>query len=201
MAVASVQTRIVCVCGLGLEAGNNVTEGGMLDLNELANGCPAITRAFGQYLAEAGGVCLESQGHSQGVSLSFSGSATGAYSLHWPPVTEQVLRCLNDPEVATEHGAVGIAVLLVKNVVGLTTVERSRKGTGFDYWLGDEGELPFQNKARLEVSGIRQGSTGEIGARVKNKLGQVAPSDGTELPAYVVVVEFGRPCAEMRRKA
>jgi len=36
-------------------------------------------------------------------------------------------------------------------------IERSRKGTGFDYWLGsaDEvGELPFQNKVRLEVSGI-----------------------------------------------
>jgi len=41
----------------------------MLNLSELANGSPAITSAFGQYLAEAGALCLESQGHVQGKQM------------------------------------------------------------------------------------------------------------------------------------
>ena len=84
----------------------------MLDLNDLGNGLPAITKYFGMALAEAGGVCLESQGHVQGVQLRVRGYSNGSYPLAWPLVTEQTLRCWNDHEVATEHGAMGIAVLL-----------------------------------------------------------------------------------------
>lgn len=172
----------------------------MLDLSDLAQGFPAITSAFGQYLAEAGAVCLESQGHPQGKDLSVQGDHSRQYSLQWPLVTDQMMRCLNDPQITTEHGAVGIAALLVKKLVGCSVVERSRKGTGFDYWLGDHAVMPFQNKARLEVSGIRQGTDITVRKRVREKLRQTDPSDGTALPAYVVVVEFGTPLAEMRRK-
>jgi hypothetical protein len=172
----------------------------VLDLGELANGCPAITPAYGGYLAEAGGVCLESQGHEPGVALSVTGQATESHELKWPEVTDQMTRCHNDPEVATEHGAVGIAILLAKRVVGYSVIQRSRKGTGFDWWLGNEDELPFQNKARLEVSGIRAGTAAQISARVREKIAQVTPSDRTELPAHAIVVEFGQPCAEVRRK-
>ncbi|MDZ8138567.1 MAG: hypothetical protein RM049_25205 [Nostoc sp. DedQUE04] len=76
-----------------------------------------------------------------------------------------------------------------------TVIERSRKGTGFDYWLGSEdeaGELPFQNQVRLEVSGIRKADDNRIRARVKQKIEQTNPSDG-EFPAYVIIVEFSRP--------
>ncbi|MEH2318575.1 hypothetical protein [Nostoc sp.] len=76
-----------------------------------------------------------------------------------------------------------------------TVIERSRKGTGFDYWLGSEeeaGELPFQNKVRLEVSGIRKADDSRVRARVKQKIEQTNPSDGT-FPAYIIIVEFSRP--------
>jgi hypothetical protein len=96
-------------------------------------------------------------------------------------------------------GAVGIAVLLAKKEIGYAVIERSRKGTGFDYWMGDDSEIPFQNKARLEISGIRNGNDNEIKARVKQKLKQTDRSDGY-LPAYVIVVEFSCPLAEVRRK-
>lgn len=171
----------------------------MIDLSKLGEGLPAITPAFGQVLAEAGGVCLESQGHSQGDALEVTGDRSKRYSLAWPPVTEQALRCWNDAEVATEHGAVGVAVLLAKKEIGYAVVERSRKGTGFDYWMGDDTEVPFQNKARLEISGIRSGDDRDVRARVRQKLKQTNPSDGA-LPAYVVVVEFGAPLAEVRQK-
>lgn len=171
----------------------------MLDLNDLAAGLPAITPAFGMALAEAGGVCLESQGHSQGDLLHVMGVYDTKYFLAWPPVTNQAQRCWNDPEVATEHGAVGLAVLLAKNEIGYTVIERARKGTGFDYWMGDETDVPFQSKARLEVSGIRCGSKLDVRTRVKQKLNQTSKSDGT-LSAYVVVIEFSVPLAEVRRK-
>jgi len=41
----------------------------MLNLNELGEGLPAITPAFGRALAEAGGICLESEGHVEGEQL------------------------------------------------------------------------------------------------------------------------------------
>jgi len=171
----------------------------MLNLSDLGEGLPAITPAFGRALAEAGGICLESQGHVQGDQLRVSGDFEKDHTLAWPPVTDQTLRCWNDPEVATEHGAVGVAVLLAKKEVGYAVIERSRKGTGFDYWMGDDTSFPFQNKARLEISGIRRGDASDIRARVRQKLKQTEPSDGL-LPAYVIVVEFGSPLAEVRRK-
>lgn len=172
----------------------------MLDLSDLAQGFPAITPAFGQYLAEAGAVCLESQGHPKGKDLRVQGDHTKQFSLQWPSVTEQMQSCLNDTEVATEHGAVGIAALLVKKVIGYSLVQRSRRGTGFDYWLGEQTRIPFQNKARLEVSGIRQGTDSAVKQRVKTKLRQTDPSDKMGLPAYIVVIEFGKPLADMRSK-
>ena len=172
----------------------------MLDLSDLANGLPAISPAFGQYLAEAGAVCLESQGHANGQELSVQGIRSEDYTLRWPEVTDQTERCLNDPEVATEHGAVGIGVLLMKQLIGYAVIQRSRKGTGFDYWLGDESDMPFENKARLEVSGIRNGDQKEVKARVRAKLAQTEVSDETRLPAYIVVVEFGQPVADVRQR-
>ena len=170
-----------------------------LDLCNLGDGLPAITPAWGTSLAEAGGVCLESQGHERGVELRLKGDRSSCYSLIWPEVTDQVLKCWNDSEVTTEHGAVGVAVLLVKREIGYSVVERSRKGTGFDYWIGDETELPFRNLARLEISGIRKGGNSVVNARVKEKLKQVEKS-GDSPAAHVVVVEFGTPLAEMRQK-
>ena len=172
----------------------------MLNLSDLAKGLPAITSSFGQYLAEAGAVCLESQGHQQGRILDVQGEQPQQYPIYWPHVTDQLSRCLNDPDEATEYGAVGIAVLITKKLVGYSVVDRSRKGTGFDYWLGDEAGVPFQNKARLEVSGIRNGDEKALKSRVNKKLRQTDPSDSTGLPAYIVVVEFGRPVVEVRKK-
>jgi len=171
----------------------------MLDLNTLANGLPAITPALGKALAEAGGVCLEDRGHIQGKALQVQGYTKNEYALFWPAVTEQARRCWNDTEVATEYGAVGIAVLLAKSEIGYSVIERSRKGTGFDYWLGNDKDSLFQNKARLEISGIRKGDDKSLRTRVNQKVKQTDPSDGT-LPAFVIVIEFGCPVAEVREK-
>ena len=111
-------------------------------------------------------------------------------------------RCYNDEESTTELGAYAVAFLLVLDLTDYTVIKRSRRGTGFDYWLGtgdDSETFPFQNKERLEVSGIRSGDNSRIKARVNDKLKQVEPSNPTTLPALIVIVEFSAPLSEVVR--
>jgi len=175
---------------------------GTLRLMELSKGLPGITPAFGQTLAEAGAVCFEDQNHANGVELQVQGTFQAKYQVFWQQVTDQLIRCYNDEESTTELGAYGVAFLLVLDLTGYTVIKRSRRGTGFDYWLGraqDNEELPFQNKERLEVSGIRTGDDSRIKARVNEKLRQVQSSNTTALPALIVVVEFSAPLSRMVR--
>jgi hypothetical protein len=117
-------------------------------------------------------------------------------------VTDQQRRTYNDLPWATEMGAYGIAILIVKAVTGKKAIERSKKGPGFDYWVGetDDDELIFSNKARLEVSGILNGTDSEIAARLKNKRAQVQVSNHLDVPAYVAIIEFGQPQAHLEMK-
>lgn len=172
-----------------------------LNLPDLAHGLPAITPAFGAALAEAGAVCLTGQGHTQGAQLQITGDWTAAYNLYWQPVTPQMLRCWNDQEYTTEQAAYAIALLLMKQLKDFTVVERSRRGTGFDYWLGHQnaGWFSLQKLVRLEVSGIRQGTLSQIKARVKLKAEQLKPV-GQLLPAYIVVVEFSQPLTWVKQR-
>lgn len=152
-------------------------------------------------MAEAMAVCLDSQEHHIDAFLSVTGFFQGQYELKHGLVTDQMRRGHNDPDVATEYGAYGISILLIDFNTDLTVIERSRKGKGFDFWLGskDSPAPYFQQKARLEVSGIRQGTDGAVDSRLKRKIKQTQPSDGT-LPAYIAVIEFGTPKAKVVMK-
>jgi len=174
-----------------------------LVLTKLREGLPAITSEYGAALSQAGAVCFQDQNHTNGVELKVNGTFNAKFNVHWQEVTDQMLRCWNDLEFTTEQAAYGVAFLLMRDLAGYTVIRRSRKGTGFDYWLGseeNEGDLLFQDKARLEVSGIRKGGSSRLGARVTQKLNQVTPSDGLLLPAYIVVVEFGTPISQVVKK-
>jgi hypothetical protein len=175
----------------------------ILNLQHLNQGLPAITPAFGAAIAEAGAICLTDEAHVLGVILEVEGEFSTRFQLDWQPVTEQARRCWNDEEYTTEQAAYGIAFLLILQLTNLTVIERSRKGTGFDYWLGSQDSnsmLPFQRMARLEVSGIRKGSRSQINARVKQKTEQTRASDAEGSPAYIIVVEFSRPISTVIAK-
>ncbi len=120
--------------------------------------------------------------------------------LSWERVSNQQQQTYADLHEATEYGACAIAILVVENTTRNVVVERSKKGTFFDYWVGSEGkgEL-FQGRARLEVSGILNGDDKKVEMRVAQKLEQVKQAKG-KLPTYVAVVEFGRPKARVVRK-
>ena len=188
----------------------------MLDLSELdTDDIPGVDRHKGNDLARAAVVCLEAQNHQPGVRLTVRWMSGKSYPLTWPVGTAQSRRSRADASEATEDGAAGIAILLTIREIGYTVVMRSRKTTGFDYWLGNRdasnvnliertATAELQHlleddalivKGRLEVSGILQGSDSQIRARSEQKLDQTERSASTGLPAYVIVVEFGSPIA------
>jgi len=166
-----------------------------LNLDDLRNGTPGITPAFGGCLCEAAAVCFEDRSHSTGVAMDLKGAfSSQVVAVRWSSVTAQARQCYADMQFAAEFGAYGIAVLLVEQFTSLTVHERSRKGTGFDYWLAPKGSSQplFQDKSRLEVSGILDGAEAEIRTRMKEKLAQLNRG-GVPLPGYGVVVHFAPP--------
>lgn len=175
-----------------------------MNLASLMEGIPALTPALGGTLAEAAAVCFANQGHDETCLLQVQWEAEQRpFTLHRPLVSETMLRSYRDMQETTELGACGVAVLVVREIIGYTVVERSVKGTGFDYWLGTvnsspSGLEPFERKARLEVSGILQGGTKIAEARIREKIFQTRRSAG-DYPAYLVVVEFGTPMARMEQ--
>ena len=165
-----------------------------LELSRLGEGMPGITPECGGALAQAAAVCLENQQHAPGVSMSVDGDYRQVFEVEWKPATEQARRSWSDLQDATEDGACGIAAILVEELAGYTVFKRSWKGTGFDYWLSPKGleRLLFQEQARLEVSGILNGSEADVSRRLREKKAQIEKFE-IRLPGFVVIVEFGSP--------
>jgi hypothetical protein len=176
----------------------------VLDLKTLGAGIPALTAAIGAMHAESAAVCLENQGHAESVELLVSENKE-QFELRRKPVSARMRRAYFDLQNATELGACGIALLLARELTGLTAIQQSRKGGGFDYWLGPANQpadtLAFQNSARLEVSGILSGTETQMSTRLKQKVDQMEPSDDTGLPGIAVVIEFSRPQAKLEQRS
>ena len=164
---------------------------------------PGWSLTFGAFCAEAAAVCLDERGLAEGVLLRVDGIQLCEIALRWDTVSDDTRRFNADVEVATEYGAYGVSALIMPYLTNLTVIERSVKGKGFgfDFWLGsiDDLDTVFQRKARLEVSGIRQGAESAVQSRVNMKLRQISPSD-TMAPGYVAVIEFGTPRARVVEK-
>ncbi len=172
----------------------------ILDLALLERGLPGVSPTWGGFLAEASAVCLEHHDHPAGVQLRVRGVFETVIPVHWSTtVTEQVLASWDDQQELVEYGACGVAIVAIFKLAAHKVIRRARKGTRVDYWLADaESTLPFQEAARLEVSGILNGSDSEVAKRVRDKTSQVNQAAST-LAAFVVVVEFSTPQAHMAR--
>ncbi len=174
----------------------------VLNLDDLARGMPGITPAYGASLSQAALVCLDDQNHSSGVDLRIDGDYNRSLPVIWSQqMDDQIRRTWAEHEDTTEQGAYGIAALLIIKLTDLIVLERSRRGTGFDYWLGpaDSSDLLFQNKSRLEVTGIRSGGEAELKSRMNKKINQVKKFDYS-IPAYIIVVEFSRPQSRIKKQ-
>jgi len=164
-----------------------------IDLTMLHNGVTGLSPRYGGFLWEGAAVCFKENGHNSDVRLSGEGHFPHTYEIACGPLHPDAGGSFGDLQEATEFGAMGIALAVISSETGLRA-RRSHKGTGFDFWLGtDDGGLAFNNKARLEVSGILKEKTNEAPARLQEKLHQTARSSNIGLPAYAAVVEFGIP--------
>lgn len=170
-----------------------------LKFSTLKRGLPGVTRPVANSYVQAAEVCLLHHGHHRRIQLTVDGDFIETFGLKWRVPTNQTRRSWADLQEATERGASAIAFLLMLELTDYTVIERSRKGTGFDYWLGKHEQPLFQRSARLEISGMLSGSASLIDSRVRQKKSQTQRSDGA-LPAFVVVVEFGTPTSKVVKR-
>ena len=159
----------------------------------MASDIPGVTNSQGNRMAEYAVSCLVRAGHSSGVQMECVGIKDGREPLFWRiPFSPQLDRSTADTQEAIEHGAEWISILYAIENTKYSILERSWKGTGFDYWLKEKSSPLFQGAARLEISGVFNGSS-QAKRRVNKKIKQTNRSDGMNLPAYISVVEFGCP--------
>ncbi|EKD71515.1 MAG: hypothetical protein ACD_46C00175G0002 [uncultured bacterium] len=145
-------------------------------------------------LIEAGVYCLEDSKHLSGINTKLKGDKTDDYEIKWNSSCNK-LAVFSWGEEVIEWAAVAISILVATKITGYTAVERAMRGTGIDYWLGnfDDRALIFEQKERLEISGIKKGDDSAIKQRVNNKKKQTNQSASSKKPAHVLVVEFSRP--------
>ena len=168
-----------------------------LNLNDLQNSCtlsPVRCAAF----VEAASICLEHLEHQQEIELKVEGDYSNQFLLSWettnPNTSDSYII-----EEAIEDGAYGIAISVIYRLTPYQVIKQSFRGSGFDYWLGEkDNSVLFQEKARLEVSGILKGTTSQINQRLKEKLVQTKKSDNFSLPAFVIIVEFSNPLVKIK---
>lgn len=178
-----------------------------IDLAKLFEGLPGLTKRHGGAHYEAALICLEKHHHQSGVQchLNSLNENLSTLELVWAEeITEQTRNSWNDISEATEWGAAGIAILVILECTEYTVIRCSKKGTGFDYWLGYKkdvdnlGENVLKDEARLEVSGILSEQKGNtVKQRVKKRDRQTKKSDDLRMPVYIVVVEFSSPVVYM----
>lgn len=172
-----------------------------IEIEELKHGLPGLTKVWGGFLSEASSYCLECNNHQTGIDLLLSGFIDKSCKLRWSRVTSvQVVNSWNDKEELAEYGAAGIAILEIIHFTDFTVMQRSRKGTGVDYWLcNKDEEIPFRQSARMEVSGILHGSKRDIEQRLRGKINRITKPtlEGSSLPVYIIIVEFSRPITKM----
>jgi hypothetical protein len=167
-----------------------------LILEDITKGYPGLTDTRGHDLLEACIITLYRSKHKSGIELQITGIEENCKYLIWAKsYTSQIDRTWKDQNNATKLAAECISLLLAFKYTGFTVIESSVIGSGIDYWLGNETNDPdiFEDKARLEVSGIFDDDDTEINRRVKEKIEQTKQSANTLLPAYISIIEFSRP--------
>lgn len=172
-----------------------------INITDIRKGLPGISSVAATHLYESFEVCMHSSGHQETATLKMAGLTDKDIKIHWEDeVDEQIARTYADMAYTTEHGAICLSVMLTTALTPYTIIERSRKGTGVDYWLGSKDSILFQKKARLEISGILKGDDALMKSRHHAKTRQTDKSDGQSITAYISVIEFSRPKALFTKK-
>lgn len=156
---------------------------------------------------EAAIVSLLKKGFSSGIKLKVAGDFEEEFVVVWShKMSESALATWKDENNYTSIGAVALAILLVEQLLHFVLFEESLIGTGIDFWMnrkdGGQDEITYsERQARLEVSGISKEAPGNtVNMRIQQKKKQIAASDNTELPGWIVIVEFATPKSKIIKK-
>lgn len=168
-----------------------------IDLDQVAPSLGSLTEEWGAAICQAAAHCMTEKTHNSGVELHSSGMGLPNFEVSWAPFRDavRVKATWFDSQVAVEHGAYAIALATIDIQYGLKVVQRSAKGTGFDFWVRDPSKagLMMQGAERVEVSGILNGTKSQVTGRLNEKIKQMDQSAFMGLPGHAVVVEFGAP--------
>ena len=159
-----------------------------LNIESLFRKTPRLSQGCTLLRGEAAAVCLDSQGHPQKCHLEVEGDFTEKFRVSRCPVTDAMKAGHNDDVKAVEHGAEGVAFLLMLRLTPYRVVQQSKRGRADDWWLAPRGKL-FQDAARLECSGILAGDHTETARRTKEKVDRLRKARPTR-PTYVCVTNF-----------
>lgn len=181
-----------------------------LNLDDWTKGIPVVSNRAAGYFIEACMVCFDSQNHKSGVALiAKTDDAEYCYNIHWQqPVTEELNRNYGgNRNKTTEFGAAAIALMLIHDLTEYTAVEEAFVGSTVDYFLApkdvadaiDDTLIFNHTRAYCEIRGIRKEERGNtiLGALRKKIKRLNTPQD---LPAYIVIVEFGQPFSRINLK-
>jgi len=157
-----------------------------------------ILKDMYSFYSNAAAVCFEENRFSGTASLIVDFTEQTIFQLNWECLSLQVKDMHNDLIYAAEQGAYCIAFLIIHKLTNYKIIRQAKRKTGFDYWLGDKEEnLPFTNKAILEVSGLLKGNKNQINQRMAMKEIQIKQSDGLHLPSFIVITEFSEPISKV----
>jgi hypothetical protein len=166
-----------------------------INLEQLRENLDFIVTSMSAYMCDCLVACLSEENHKAGLILKVeTEDKEYNFQLEWTTkITPHLIGATRDEERTTEWAAMGIAVLLARELTEYSCIFTRRKGEGIDFCLSNNGEI-FSCDARLEVSGIRKESaTNTLEKRLRIKKRQTERSDTSNKPAFISITEFSEP--------
>lgn len=172
-----------------------------LPLESLSEGVPVLFDNGHVAILQKCVFSMDNQGHESGVILDVENHNGGEchYCLTWNiSVTDQLKAAHADCIESVEDSAKAVSFLLIKELTPYKVARQAIRGTHVDFHLTDPtNELPFQNAADLECSGILKGDDSTVAQRIKEKRERLPRL--RDFPVFIIVVEHGYPLARIEK--
>ena len=166
-----------------------------INLEQLRENLDFIIASMSAYMCDCLVTCLAEENHQRGLILKVeTEDKKYNFRLEWTTkITPHLIGATRDAERTTEWAAMGIALLLVRELTEYPYVCTSHKKTGIDFFLSKNAH-EMTRDARLEISGIRKESlTNTVKRRLVLKKRQTEPSDAPDMPVFIAITEFSEP--------
>ena len=166
-----------------------------INLERLRENIDFIGTSMSAYMCDCLVVCLVEENHHSGLILKVeTEDKKSNFRLEWTTkITPHLIGATRDEERTTEWAAMGLALLLVRELTEYPCILTRRKGLGVDFTLS-KNALEMTKDAYIEISGIRKQSfTNTLKRRLVIKKTQTEPSDVLNTPIFISITEFSEP--------